>query len=143
MTPETGDEINWPLWIGFALVGLVANLVYARLFEVPWTPPEHARFVDERASVTVSSLLHSSYTWGTAVWVTDQELGSLALHVPVPLSSIKSIRMTQWFMRKTPVIVVECEDGREVQLGVQDWRALNAVLVAGSTKAVVGNGVEA
>ena len=72
----TSGEINWPWWLALALVALAVNLVYALLFRQSWAPPEDARFVDHNASVLVKRFLQWKFSWGTPVWVTDDELGS-------------------------------------------------------------------
>lgn len=133
---EIGGEIDWRAWVWLALVGIVAQVIYARFFKPPpWKPPENALFVDTDASVIVTRTLNWNFSWPAAIWVTENELGSLKLNAPIPRSSIKSIRTTKWFMRKEPVIVVEWEGGT-IQMAVRDWQGLNTAL-ASAPKSVI------
>jgi len=130
---ESGADTNWPLWIALALAGATLSLIYRWFFQDAWSPPENPRFVDHNASVLTKRLMQVHFSWGTPVWVTDRELGSGALEAPIPLSSIRSVRKTKWYMRTAPVIVLECEDENRretIQLAVQDWHRLESVLAA-------------
>jgi hypothetical protein len=143
LTLEIGGEIDWRIWVGLALAGIIAQLIYARFFKAPTrAPPGNALFVVTDASVIVTRSLQWSFGWSAAIWVTEDELGSAKLDAPIPLSSIKSIRTTKWFIRNEPVIVVEWEGGT-IQMAVRDWHKLNTVLARGSTKAAIQNEGEA
>jgi hypothetical protein len=143
LTLEIGGEIDWRILVGLAIAGIIAQLIYARFFKPPpWVPPEDALFVDTHASVIVTRSLQWNFSWPAAIWVTEGELGSAKLDAPIPLSSIKSIRTTKWFIRNEPVVVVEWEGGT-IQMAVHDWHKLNSVLAHGAMKAAIQNEGEA